>query len=230
MTNPNVSLLCGDISAKSIHHSVCIVVDVLRATSTVVTALSHGYKKIIPISDLNKLKSTDISSGEELGERQSCATFGNSPTEIITKPVTNDTLYLKTTNGTRCLLQVDDTNYVLIGSILNGYSVAEAAYKIALKHNRNIVILCSGYHNKLEDDDLIAASFVASKLHELGASIQFSTVTVDNIQHDILSSAAALRLTAIGYHADVIFCSSPNKFSIVPYYYSQSIQLEHDYV
>ena len=171
--NNTVNMLYGAESALQVKNSVCVVIDVLRASSTIITALAHGYEQVVPISNLDLITPEDVCAGEYFGSELTSTTFDNSPIQIINSTISTKQLYLITTNGTRCLLALNKNNIILIGALLNGESIALQAYKIAKQHKKPIVLLCCGYQNILEDDDYLVASYIASQLSKLGGIIEF---------------------------------------------------------
>ena len=221
----SVDLVCGAQAASNIRQSVCIIIDVLRASSTIITALAHGYEAVIPVKNLDALHPPDVCAGEHLGVHGLLTTFGNSPVELLNAPVTHPHLHLRTTNGTPCLLAIANTNEILIGALLNAKAVAQQAYQLAQTKLQHITLVCCGYHEVLEEDDYITASYIADYLAKMGARVTFKLKQQENMQEQILATPSAHRLIKLNSREDVIFCSIPDKYFVVPYYSHQVIKL-----
>src|SRR5262249_27675105 len=137
--------------------SVAIVIDILRATSTMTQALAAGYRRVLCCAEIDEARSLADASAKLAGERQleriDGFDFGNSPAEVSGEPAA-EPLILTTTNGTRLLVAAAERySTVLVGSLLNLDAVAAAARG----HGEEVAILCAGVLGELAIDDAYTA-------------------------------------------------------------------------
>ncbi|MHB8470925.1 MAG: 2-phosphosulfolactate phosphatase, partial [Gaiellaceae bacterium] len=146
--------------------TVAIVVDVLRATSTIVQALAAGYERVLCCAEIEEARSLAQAEGPAklAGERRlehvEGFDFGNSPRELAGAPAA-PTLILSTTNGTRLLVEAASRfEHVYVGSLLNLAAVARAA----AAHAEEVSVLCAGVLGELTLDDAYCAGRIAAAL------------------------------------------------------------------
>ena len=198
----------GVRGAKSTkHNECCVIIDVLRASSTIVTALAHGVKEILittSIDDALKLKKKRYTTvGERKGVKVPGFDLGNSPVEFLntikTHPVKK--MVLTTSNLTRVLAHLEAA---YICSSLNLTAVS----KIFPEQKVNIVA-AGGAHGVAEDLGVALALMMSLK----GIKLQKGLV-----QKMIAHSLAARHLSDIGYGDDVKFITQVDKYKVVPLY------------
>lgn len=199
---------------------VCIIVDVLRASTSIIAAMMGGYQSIKLYSELVNIPESAIVAGEMGGKKAPGCHFGNSPVELMNNKNNYRELLLFSTNGTPCINAcINDSTIVLVGAIVNANAVSATALKLAQQYQKDISIILAGYHGKLEDDDLLAGSIIYNKHlfpFSLVSSIQL--IESNNIHHDLLNSTAGLRLVKIGHENDIAFCAQEDITDIVPAY------------
>ena len=152
---------------RDLSGTVCVVFDVLRATSTMATALANGAAAIIPVEEiaealaLRQQQPGLLLAGERDGVRiqanltESIAfDLGNSPREFTAEQVRGRTIAMTTTNGTKALRACAQARTVLIGSFLNLRTTAEL---IAAEHPAHLLLVCSGTHDQAAYEDVLAA-------------------------------------------------------------------------
>ena len=162
------------LAQRDLCATVCVVFDVLRATSTFVTALHHGAKAIIPVSEIAealaiKKKSPDVLlGGERNGVRISAGgidfDLGNSPREYTPEKVRGKTIVSTTTNGTRALRACANAQTVLAASFLNLTATAEFLQQ---KKFENVLLVCAGTGENQADEDVLAAGALCELLGDL---------------------------------------------------------------
>jgi 2-phosphosulfolactate phosphatase len=198
----------GVRGAKSTkHNECCVIIDVLRASSTIVTALAHGVKEILittSIDDALKLKKKRYTTvGERKGVKIPGFDLGNSPVEFLNTiknhPVKK--MVLTTSNLTRVLAHLEAA---YICSSLNLTAVS----KIFPEQKVNIVA-AGGAHGVAEDLGVALALMMSLK----GIKLQKGLV-----QKMITHSLAARHLSDIGYGDDVKFITQVDKYKVVPLY------------
>jgi 2-phosphosulfolactate phosphatase len=165
------------LAQRDLRATACVVFDVLRATSTFVTALHHGAKAIIPVSEIaealafrkvegrRQKAEMILLGGERNGVRISAGDIdfdlGNSPREYTPEKVRGKTIVSTTTNGTRALRACAGAQTILAASFLNLSATAEF---LRQKHFENILLVCAGTGENPADEDIIAAGALVDAL------------------------------------------------------------------
>jgi 2-phosphosulfolactate phosphatase len=207
-----------------------IVIDVLRATSTMLTALAHGCSAIYPVETVLQAKQLH-QPGFLLGGERGCKKipgfdYGNSPFEYMDNQVAGKTIIMTTTNGTRAIQKSYKASTIIAGSLLNGNACAKEA--AALK--KDIVILCSGTQDVYSLEDGICAGQIVEELHRLllpdGVELEINDFGLSmlyafrQVQGDmtkaLLTCANGKRLSKLGFTEDIIYCSRMNIIRLVP--------------
>jgi len=155
------------LGAKDLSHSVCVVIDVLRATSTMITALASGAAAIIPVEEIAEALAIRQRRPEVLlaGERDGLRIgadltggvefdLGNSPREYTREKVAGRTIVTTTTNGTRALRACATARTTLVGSFLN---LRATASQLAQDKPDRLVLVCSGTQAEAAYEDMLAA-------------------------------------------------------------------------
>jgi 2-phosphosulfolactate phosphatase len=205
---------------RDLSATACVVFDVLRATSTFVTALHHGAKAIIPVSEipqaiaLRKNQPDVLLGGERHGVRISADgidfDLGNSPREYLREVVRGKTIVSTTSNGTRALRACMHAPVVLAASFLNLTATAEF---LRQKDFENILLICAGTGEHTALEDVLGAGALCELLVTMAPSdsVQIARRTwreaKSNLAEVISSSENARRLLEIpGLRADLAFC------------------------
>lgn len=207
-----------------------VVIDVLRASSTIVTALANGAKGVIPAEDMgvagriaqNLDASTYLLCGERDGRKIEGYSLGNSPLEYAREVVEGKSLLLTTTNGTVAISRSLDANEILIGSFLNATAVAR---HIASAPDE-VMIVCAGWKSRLSMEDLLCAGLIIDAVY--GGEPPDTTPDGARVAHGLYSkfkrslrktirqSNHAKRLTELGYEADIPYCCRIDLYDAVP--------------
>ena len=147
--------------------SIVVIIDVLRATSTIATALHNGAKSIIPVDSVAECirlgKQIDsITAGERDGKIAEGLEYGNSPFEYPREFIEGKTLVLTTTNGTRLLHMALDKGAkgIITGSFPNLSAVCD--YLVA--QNQNVILGCAAWKNRVNIEDTLFAGAVISRI------------------------------------------------------------------
>lgn len=166
MIDISISLTAAGARKDRIKGSATAVIDVLRATSVITTALTNGAKGIIPVKTVEEAQKQKILFPNAIlgGERDAIKLpgfdNGNSPFEYPKEVVDGKMIILSTTNGTLALSKTLEAEVVLIASFLNLGSVVEEL----ARQNIPIHILCSGTKGEFSMDDFLCAGAVISEL------------------------------------------------------------------
>jgi 2-phosphosulfolactate phosphatase len=203
---------------------VGIVVDVLRATSTICQALASGYGRVLCCAEVDEARALADTEGPAklAGERRlehiEGFDFGNSPSELEGEPAA-ETLVLTTTNGTRLLVAAAERfERVYVGSLLNLEAVATAARE----SGEDVAVLCAGVLGELALDDAYCAGRIAEALggepeDSAGAAILLAQ-SFPSALEGLGASRSAANLRRHGLEADVERCAHENVLDVVPRY------------
>jgi 2-phosphosulfolactate phosphatase len=161
------------LARRDLSQTACVVIDVLRATTSMVTALANGAEAIIPVAEIQDAiairwqRPEVLLAGEREGLRiradQAGVEFdlGNSPREFVSERVQGRTIVMTTTNGTRALCACASAAHVLIGSFLNLRAVANW---LRDQLPPNLVLVCSGTRDQAALEDTIVAGGLCERL------------------------------------------------------------------
>ena len=229
---------------KSEHKAVCIIVDAIRASSTIVSLFEKQFSKVILVEDETKAVADNpefsspsycICSEKVEGTRAAIAEISPSLYELA--PIENGkgrTVIMKTTNGTRAVLALSrkGIDEILIGSMLNSDAVAKASVQLAQARDSDICIVCAGREMGAIPciDDSFCAGILAEKIVEHGTSlgivfhqqdsVKIAQRIVKTFNHDSFlafsqsASGAIMRLA--GAEEDIRLCSLDRGLQLVP--------------
>jgi 2-phosphosulfolactate phosphatase len=217
------------LAERDLGGTACVVFDVLRATSTIVTALANGASAIIPVSeiseamDIGKKRPEVLLGGERNGVKIRTAEgefdFGNSPREYTAEKVRGKTIVSTTTNGTRALRACVHAKAVLGGSFLN---LGATAKFLREQNFENVLLVCAGTRENTALEDVLAAGALGEILGaaELSDSAQIALAVFGQAKGDLAGAVSksenAMRLLAIpDLREDVEFCLQRDIFDFV---------------
>jgi len=196
---------------------VVVLVDALRASATMITALASGMAAVVPVATPEQCVG-EVTAGERGGRKLPHVDHGNSPTELAAAAHHGKTLVLTTTNGVECLRSATgDTTQVLIGSTINRRAVADAATRIARDRGCPITLLMAGRNNQEALEDSLAAGEIVHAIPGARIHGQLPPSSA-GLEADFFASAAGKNLVQLGYGDDVSFCARLDVFDIVPVY------------
>lgn len=216
-----------EIRFEQISNHVVIVIDVLRASSTIVTALANGFSAVIPVETIgqaNLLRSpAALLAGERHCRKIPDFDFNNSPTELAAQQPLGRQLVLTTTNGTRAIQKAERAALVLIGCFLN----ATACIRHAISQHLDITLYCAGTRGQFALEDGLAAGlmiaqaqqFVPSvQLCDLGKALQASYLHLaDKLCELLPHTTTGRRLIQHQLAADLAYCAQTDRCQLVPY-------------
>lgn len=201
---------------------VGIVVDVLRATSTITQALAAGYERVLCCAEIDEARALAQTEGPAklAGERRlehiEGFDFGNSPSEVAGEPPVR-TLILTTTNGTRLLVDAAARfERVYVGSLLN----LDAVVAAASESGEDVAVLCAGVLGQLTLDDAYCAGRIAEALggtpaDSAGLGIRLVRSFGSSLE-GLGSSWSAANLRRHGLEADIDWCARESVLDVVP--------------
>jgi 2-phosphosulfolactate phosphatase len=194
-----------------------IVVDVLRATSTIAQALASGYRRVLCCAEVEEALELRARLGDGVlaGERKAVAIpgfdLGNSPREF-TEPL-GETLVFTTTNGTRAILSAAAAaETVLVGSLLNLDAVAAAA-----RDGKDVEVVCAGLEGRFTIDDAYCAGRIAELL---GGERSDAAEAAVRLARSFGSAQEGLSASENPEHArladDIAWCAQESVLDVVP--------------
>ena len=204
-----------------------VVIDILRATSTMCVAFNTGVNKILPIASPEEcliFKDFDfIISAERNAVKVPGFDMGNSPFEYENPFLAGKNIAFTTTNGTKAIKMAKamSPHSILIGSFLNITALAERIITL----DKEVVLLCSGWKDKYNIEDTVFAGAVIHKLlkaYEMADDASFSAHSLfrqyqDNLEDLVRLSSHAKRFTSLNVQTDdVAFCLQQDIYNFVP--------------
>jgi len=148
-------------------NSVVVIIDVLRATSTIATALYNGARSVIPVDSVSRCieigKQIDgITAGERDGQIAEGLEYGNSPFEYPREFIEGRTLVLTTTNGTRLLHMALEkgAQEIITGSFPN----LDAVCDYLAERNQNLILGCAAWKDRVNMEDMLFAGAVIERI------------------------------------------------------------------
>jgi len=233
MPSLRVHLLPALTAPAELAGRTIVVVDILRATTTVVHALAAGTQKVIPLLEIDEARARKtqlgaqaLLGGERGGKRIDGFDFGNSPAEFTSERLAGKTLLFTTTNGTRALAHAQQGKRVLLGAFVNLSAICRE-----LAAAEEIDILCAGTDQEITREDVLFAGAVATELRaarsyecndqaEIAADAWRSAVQQMTAGSPLAAllrgSQGARNLIEIGQERDIEICATVDKFDLVP--------------
>lgn len=227
----NPSLIEGTIGANS--NSIRVVIDVLRASTTICAALYNGANGVIPCGTIEEAryvyskfgKGSAILGGERNGLKPMGFELGNSPYEYRREIVENKKVVLSTSNGTEALEKVKGSEMVVIGCFGNRRAVGTVLVKYA-RDNADIILVCAGNEGKASlEDTLCAGGFVNELVKRydncyLNDDSRYAMNNYlelkDNIHKECYNSEHGKRLIEIGFKEDIDLALMCDIYPLVP--------------
>ena len=220
-----------EIKNTELAGKLVVIIDVLRASSTIVTALANGCRGFIPILSPDKAKKKAqefqnervLLGGEREGIKIEGFDLGNSPREYKRELAKGKTIIFSTTNGVKTLEMVKGAHRIIIGSFLNLQAVCD----YCTNYEGDILIICAGRKGKFSLEDTACAGMMINSLkdvfpgdhQEIDANLTAQLLYVkfgNNILEILRKSQHGRYLESIGLGEDLKFCSQMDLFHIVP--------------
>ncbi|MEO6134728.1 MAG: 2-phosphosulfolactate phosphatase [Ginsengibacter sp.] len=214
-----------------ISSSIVVIIDVLRATSTIATALYNGAKEIIPVDSVAECirlgKQMDvITAGERDGQIAEGLQYGNTPFQYTPEFIKGKTLVLTTTNGTKLLHMAlaANANGIITGSFCNISAVCD--YLTA--QNKNVILACAAWKNKINIEDSLFAGAVINRIKNNFQINCDASVIAENLflqangnLFDFMKNTNAShyqRLMGFGLEEDIRFCLTMDNANVLSLY------------
>lgn len=211
--------------------SIVVIIDILRATSTITMALQNGAKAIIPVDSVPECirigKQIDaVTAGERDGQVAEGLQYGNSPFEYPETFISGKTLVLTTTNGTKLLHMALEkgAKEIVIGSFCNLDTVCEHL----IKKKKNVILACAAWKDRVNIEDTLFAGAVVHKIKDhfsiscdasQMAEAMYAEAAPDPVGFMKDKQASHyLRLSSFGLEKDIHFCLEQNTSNVLPVY------------
>lgn len=208
-----------------IEYTIVVVIDILRATSSIVYGIDNGATAIIPVANVEDcLDYTDkgyLLAAERNGSVVEGYDFGNSPFSYTKERVGGKTVVLTTTNGTKALhMARAKAKQVVVGSFLN----LQALCDYLKTRNEDVLLLCAGWKDQFNLEDTLFAGAVVQELRPHFDEFDDSGVAAEDLYQlakadlraYINKSSHSHRLAALNIEADVQFCLQLNLCQAIP--------------
>ncbi len=206
------------LKTEALNASACAVIDVIRATSTIVTALANGADGVQPVADaadafaLKALHPEALLAGERGGVPLAGFDLGNSPEDFTRERIGGRRILLTTTNGTQALEACRGARAVIAASLLNLNAVAEKLKSLGPPW----IIVCAGHEGGFGVDDAIVAGALAEALNQPDAFVSLYHSVRQNLSGALQGSLAGHALVNVGMGKDIPFCANVNTLPVVP--------------
>jgi len=211
------------IHLHEVKGKLVVVVDIFRATSTMVAALAHGVTEILPFADLESCRAMQgkgyLIAGERDGLTAPGFELGNSPVAYLEGNYAGKKLAMTTTNGTLALEKSKGASEILIGAFPN----LKATASYIQSRNLDVLIHCAGWKGRFNlEDSLYAGALVqalsSSHANQEDGALAMSSLFAkegDNLTSYLAQASHAKRLQNHGIEADIDFCLSLNLYDQV---------------
>lgn len=222
MRSVDVCLTHQDFDNYDHKGKIVVVIDVLRATSTINTLLFLGANHVKPVGSLEEckvLKEDDyIIMAERMGKKVEGFDYGNSPTKLKEENIKGKKIAIATSNGSKAIIKSEGSKRTILCSFLN----IESVVNLIKKSESDVILLCSGWLGKTNLEDTLCAGGIVSGLDnfEIESDTALMAKALHNNTDDILEtmklSSHAKRLSGYDNKVDIEFCSMVNTQPIVP--------------
>lgn len=220
----------------TISEDVSIMVDALRASTTITSAFNN-FERVIPCStpeEAFKLKEEfdGVIAGERNGEKIEGFDVGNSPESVEKYETEKKTLILTTTNGTRILENMNSK--VLVGCLVNAKAAGEKSTEIA---NNHIDVVMAGVKGKFALEDFLSCGEILYwicqnleeyEINDLAKAAIIASRDYNSLKAGFYNSQTGMRLAKLGYKKDIAYCCQKNIFDNVAIYENNELKLIKD--
>jgi 2-phosphosulfolactate phosphatase len=205
---------------------IVVVVDILRASSTICAALAAKAEKIYPVVSEEQAKQLKregwLVAGERGGKKLEFADYGNSPVEMLHAELDGKSLVLTTSNGTKAIEKAENLGEVIIGGFTNLRLVSD----YILERKKPVYIICSGWMGNFSYEDALFAGALAesvslSKLFSSASDETLSAIELwrnakNNLFDNVMLATHAQRLMNMGAEKDIRFALELNSAPVLP--------------
>jgi len=216
-----------DIRTEDFIQKSAVVIDVLRATSTMITALAKGACGLLPVETVPQAQSKrsehTFVGGERYYKKIPGFQAGNSPHDYMSEEIAGKLVVLTTSNGTRGLLKSQRASRLLAASFMNGTACASALTAF----ERDVILLCAGCKNEFSLEDGLCAGMIIDamesqlghpmRLNDLGVAMKLAYRQCRHMLYEkVMEGASAKQLIKLGFAHDVEYCTGVDTVPVVP--------------
>jgi len=233
----DIIISADDITEGKIENKIAVVIDMFRATSVIVTALSNGCREVIPYLTIEEtLEYAKTLNREDYilgGERRAVKIDGfdlsNSPLEYTESVIKNKTVLMTTTNGTRTLTKSTSAKKILIAAMINAKAVAKELINL----NEDVVIINAGTNGNFSMDDYICSGYIINEMLKADKNLELTDISkTANIIYegntDIISYVKEAThysvMKSLELDEDIEYCIKKSITDIVPEYKDKNIR------
>lgn len=228
--NIDIIISADDIKSEKVKDKSIVVIDMLRATSVITTAMNNGCEKVIPVIEIeealeiaNKDKTKHILGGERKALKIDGFDCSNSPLEYVREVVEGKTLVITTSNGTRAIKGSHGARNILIGALINAKAIAKKLIEL----NNDVVIVNAGTYGQFSIDDFLCSGYIIKcVLESMGNLCKLTDVAKtalylynNNEDLDFIKEAKHYkRIEELNLFDDLKYCCKKDIIDIVPEY------------
>lgn len=219
-----------DANERKIRNHTVVVLDILRASTTILEALEVGAESVIPVTSLEEAVairrarggSTTL-AGEREGKPIEGFDLGNSPIEFTPERVDGKVVVMATSNGSKAIRHLENCETILIGTLRNRRRLCEFICEL----NDDLALVCAGTDGNYSADDIYGAGAIINGLRSLGQDFDFDDMglVAENFYLSAREDYSLLhgckhyqRLLKLGYTDDLEFCFEEDVSDVIPRY------------
>lgn len=207
-----------------VEDKIVVVVDILRATSCMTTAIAYGVESIIPVATVKDCKAWQqkgfLAAAERCGKKIDGFDLGNSPFSYMDPRLEGKSIAITTTNGTLAISKSRNAKKLIVGSFLNLSAVVQFLNEQA----EDILIVCAGWKGKFNLEDTVFAGAIADQLTARFTAACDSTLAAISLYHAaknnltgfLSNSSHVQRLARLNIREDIEFCLTLDRFDVIP--------------
>lgn len=213
------------LSLYEVKESVVVIIDVLRATSTIAAAIYNGAEAVIPVASVEECiaigkKYNALTAGERDGKIAPGLSYGNSPFEYPKEFIQGQILVLTTTNGTYLLDKAHEASVIITGSFPN----LSAVCTYLIQQSRPVILACAGWKERVNVEDLLFAGAIVDRIKKQFEVDNDSAFIAENLYQQYKGNLIQLiektshyrRLERIGVLNDIKYCLSADVAPSLP--------------
>lgn len=239
----DIIISASDIKKEKLKEKVVVVIDVLRATSVMVTALNNGCTEVIPAREIEEAleivgneREKYILGGERNALKIEGFDFSNSPLDYTRENVEGRTLVMTTSNGTKAIKNSEGAEHIFIAAMINGKAVAEKLTKL----NKDVIFVNAGTAGEFSIDDFLTSGYIINCLKHIAKEENSEELVLTDIattSHYIYENNEDLfgfvkyathynRIKELGLQEDLKYCLTKDIVHIVPEYKDNKIKVD----
>ncbi|HEX9975069.1 MAG TPA: 2-phosphosulfolactate phosphatase [bacterium] len=227
----NLYLSSAEIRSEDVRDSIAVVIDVLRASTSIVTALHNGARSVIPVAKVETARSLAVKLRDRsvllCGERNEMIIDGfdlsNSPMEYTNDRVRDKTIVFTSTNGAQLFDFASNAAQVLVGAFVNVRVLSEHIAHF----ETDVALLCAGKNGRIGLEDVVCGGMIVDHLVEratnpmelndgaIAAKILYQNYAA-NIMEMLYQASHGKRLIEIGQEHDLKICGSVDAVGVIP--------------